>query len=306
MLFMNVPKTPNLFIVGAPKCGTTALYSYLVSHPEIFMSPLKEPEFFASDIFAHQRSVTTLREYLNCFSGANGQKKIGEASANYLGSRTAAQEIKAFNPSAQIIIMLRNPVDVMYALHSQRVYEDMDHIHDFEAAVESNEERRWGEGRYKGEKVIRPGYREVCRFAEPVRRYFDVFGRENVKVVIYDDFRSDTAATYGEVLRFLQVSQFPMMKYPIVNANHRFRNTAIQEFVRHPPKLLRHLAHGLFSQNVRSGVGKFLLKVNTVNKPRPPISEQLRRRLESECKSDIEELSRMLGRDLSRWCESTS
>jgi hypothetical protein len=268
------------------------------------MSPLKEPQFFASDIFAHQRNVATLPEYLNCFSGANGQKKIGEGSVAYLSSNRAAQEIKAFSPSAQIIIMLRNPVEVMYAQYSQRVFDNMEHVRDFEGAVESNEERKWRSGPFEGQNIMRLGYRELCRFAQPVRRYFDVFGRENVHVVIYEDFRTDTGTAYAEVLRFLQVGPAPEMQYPIINANCRVRSTSAREFLRHPPKRLRGLVRAAFSQNARARAGNFLRRLNTVYETRPPISENLRRRLEVECKPDIEKLSCLLDRDLSHWCEA--
>src|SRR6185437_9034148 len=212
-------RKPDLFLVGAPKCGTTALYAYLAQHPEIFMSPRKEPQFFAADIFGEQRNITILDRYLNCFARANGQKRIGEGSTAYLGSKTAAREIKKFSPRAQVLIMLRNPVDVMHAQHSQRVFDHMEHIRDFERAVDSDEERTWHYGPFLGQKIIRPTYRETARFSDDVKRYFDVFGRENVHVIIYDDFRLNTAATYAEVLRFLRVSLASQMEYPIVNAN---------------------------------------------------------------------------------------
>ena len=116
---------PDFFIVGAPKCGTTALYTYLKQHPEIFMSPQKEPQFFANDVLGDRRHTCTWAEYLSCFAAARGAKRIGEASVAYLGSPCAPKQIKMFNPAAKIIIMLRNPVDMMHSLHNQR----LDHQH---------------------------------------------------------------------------------------------------------------------------------------------------------------------------------
>jgi hypothetical protein len=200
--------------------------------------------------------------------------------------------------------MLRNPVEVMYAQYSQRVFDNMEHVRDFEGAVESNEERKWRSGPFEGQNIMRLGYRELSRFAQPVRRYFDVFGRENVHVVIYEDFRTDTGTAYAEVLRFLQVGPAPEMQYPIINANCRVRSTSAREFLRHPPKRLRGLVRAAFSQNARARAGNFLRRLNTVYETRPPISENLRRRLEVECKPDIEKLSCLLDRDLSHWCEA--
>jgi len=127
------------------------------------MSRIKEPQFFAADIFCDQRTVQTLADYLSCFAAARNEKRIGEASTAYLGSRNAAQEVKAFNPNAQIIIALRNPVEVMYAEHSERVFCNVEHIRNFNAALDSGEQRRWRTGPFKNQKVIRLRYRETQR-----------------------------------------------------------------------------------------------------------------------------------------------
>jgi hypothetical protein len=108
-------RKPDFFIVGAPKSGTTAMYFYLKQHPEIFMPERKELHFFGSDFFA-PHFVRDLKDYLKFFEGADNKKRIGEASPWYLYSKRAAFEIKEFNPDADIIIMLRNPVDMMYSL----------------------------------------------------------------------------------------------------------------------------------------------------------------------------------------------
>src|SRR5215469_17477012 len=110
---------PSIFIVGAPKCGTTALYTYLKAHPDVFMSPLKEPQFFAEDLLGNRRNVCNWESYLALFA-ATGRRRAGEASAVYLGSPSAATKIKHFSPAAQIVIMLRNPVEVMHAEHGER------------------------------------------------------------------------------------------------------------------------------------------------------------------------------------------
>lgn len=93
---------PNFFIVGAPKCGTTALYTYLAGHPDVFMSRIKEPQFFAADILRHQRTVANFPQYLECFAAARHHRRIGEASTSYLSSRSAAPEIKELSPAPKL------------------------------------------------------------------------------------------------------------------------------------------------------------------------------------------------------------
>lgn len=270
------------------------------------MSTPKEPQFFAEDILGHQRNVTSLPAYMECFAGANGRKWVGEASTAYLGSARAAGEIKAFSPSARITIMLRNPVDVMYAQHSERYFSQMEHIRDFEAAVDSHEERKWRSGPFNGQKVIRLSYRELSRYAEAVARYFDTFGRENVHVIIFDDFRSDVSAAFSELLRFLDLSPAAKAEYEIVNENRRARNAALQRFVNDPPKSARSLFRRVVPRSLRDAMVRAVSKLNVVDGPRAPMNRVLRTRLQEECKPDVEALSRLLNRDLLHWCENRS
>jgi hypothetical protein len=268
------------------------------------MSAIKEPQFFAADILGEQRNICALPDYFRCFSGARNEKRIGEASTAYLGSANAAQCLKEFSPTARIIIMLRNPVDVMYAQHSERVFSNMEHIREFEAALCSKEKRVWQSGPFKNQEINRLGYRELSQFARQVRRYFDAFGRENVHVIIYDDFKSNTAVCYADVLRFLGIVPDGNEEFGVVNANRRARSMAVQEFLRHPPKLLRALSRLLLSQHLRSELVSEAKKINSAYKPRPPLDETLRKRLQKECEAEVEELSQLLGRDLSPWSMS--
>jgi hypothetical protein len=103
------------------------------------MSPIKEPQFFADDILGNLRNVRTWEDYLNCFIGGESEKAIGEASVAYLSSRAALHGIKAFNPNAQIIIMLRNPIDVMYSEYSLRIVDTREPSIGFEAALKEEQ-----------------------------------------------------------------------------------------------------------------------------------------------------------------------
>ena len=291
---------PNFFIVGAPKSGTTALYSYLTQHPEIFMSRLKEPQFFASDIFGHQRNVTTMAEYLRQFEEARAPA-IGEASTCYLASPGAPGEIKEFCPSARIIIMLRNPVDVMYAEHSERLINGGEHIVDFAAELDANEPRRYRTGPFKGQRAVRPSYCQVVRFSQHVKRYIDAFGRTNVHVIVYDDFSKNPQLAYQNVLTFLGVSQNHECAFNVVNANRRIRNTTLHDFLSHPPKILQGLARSLLARSIRQRITTYLNGFNEKFVPRPEMNQLLRKRLESEYAEDVRELSRLVDRDFSSW-----
>jgi hypothetical protein len=294
-------KKPNFFIVGAPKCGTTAFYTYLKEHPDIFMSSIKEPQFFADDVLGDLRSVRTMDDYLNCFAAAEREEAIGEASVAYLGSRAALHGIKAFNPSAQIIIMLRSPVDVMYSEYSQRILDTREPSVSFEAALKAEDEGKLSPWRRQGGKLIGLSLRETVRFFYQVREYFQVFGREKIHVIIYDDLKKDTAGTYVEALRFLGVRQDFQPRFKVVHANKRVRSRQLQAFLIHPPDLARRIARALLPQPIRRLGGNSLLRLNSPNTPRPPMNPTLRRSLRKELEVEVEGLSGLLDRDLSHW-----
>src|SRR5262249_18615363 len=157
-------------------CGTTALYTYLGQHPDIFMAAPKEPHFFGTDI-SSPGLVRDERQYLSLFAGARHEKRVGETSVFYLCSQRAAAEIHVFCPSARIIMMLRNPVEMMPSLHLRHLLVGVEPIGDFRAALAAEEERKRG--------LCLPArpyplqtlwYREMARYTRQVRRYLDVFG----------------------------------------------------------------------------------------------------------------------------------
>ena len=294
---------PDVFIVGAPKSGTTSLYTYLKQHPDIFMSEIKEPQYFAADTLQHQRRIRTLPEYMDCFAAAEREQRIGEASTAYLGSASAARELKKFNPNAQIIVMLRNPIDVMYSLHSERLFSNMEHIRNFEHAINSTETRTWRAGPFRKQPVIRVGYREATHFSEQVQRYFEGFGRERVHVIIYEDLTMNCDAVYERVLSFLNVrpQSQPSIK---LNANKRARSQSLHAFLNHPPRWVHGAIRSLVPDNIRPSVVRCFYKANVVTEPRPLMDERLRKRLQKEYEQEVVQLSEVLKRDLTAWCSA--
>jgi hypothetical protein len=293
---------PDFFIVGAPKCGTTALFDYLCQHPEVFMCSVKEPQFFAEDTLDRFRKVQTWDGYLACFRDSGDAKRVGEASVAYLGSPAAPGRIKAFNPAARIFIMLRNPVDMMYSLHSQRIFDRRERIADFEDALKADEDRERG----SSAAWVRPpglSYRETARYEPQVRRYLNVFGRENVKIIIFDDLKHETAAVYRAALQFLDVRTDFRPEFRLVNANHRARSQWVQEFLKNPPPALRKVTHAVTTRGLRRFVGNCVLRLNVAYEPRPAMSPDLRARLQKNLAPEIEQLSGLLGRDLTYWCK---
>jgi len=292
---------PNFFLVGVPKAATTSMHAWLGQHPDIFMSRMKEPQFFAEDVLGHQRNITVLEDYLGRFAAADGKRVIGESSTSYMVSRTAARRIKDFNPNARILVMLRHPVDVMYALNSERVYSGMEHNRDFSAAIDSSETRVWQRGRWKGEAIIRPSYRDVATLAPQLKRYFDVFNREQIHVILHSNLFERPAETWNALQAFLCVSPLDEGRLPHENANRRVRHMHLQNWLRLPPSPIRAFAHTVLPIQRRRKLGEWLRGLNTIPEPRVPLDERLREKLIQECASDIADVSRLIEQDLSAW-----
>lgn len=296
-------KGPEFFIVGAPKCGTTAMQEYLRQHPDIFMPDMKEIHHFADDLLKHDDPFLNRDRYLSLFAGAHEHQLIGEASVYHLFSRNAARNIKSFCPNAKIIIMLRNPVDMLYSRHAQLVYNGAEDILDFEASLAAEEKRRNGElipENIRIEKKLL--HREVVKFTEQGKRYFDMFGRDKVQVIIYDDLRKDTAKVYRETLGFLNVNDNFRPDFKVINPNKRVRTRTLQHLLKTPPSLVRIAGKLVMPQSCRNLLLNGLKKLNTQFVPRQPMSPELRRRLQKEFTPEIKNLSELLGRDLTHWC----
>jgi sulfotransferase family protein len=189
---------PNFFIVGAPKCGTTAFYEYLRTHPNILMPEVKEPHYFATDLGAYP-SVKTLEDHTRLFEKATPQHlRIGEASVYYLRSSVATANIREYNPDSQIIAMLRNPVDMVYSLHSELLDWSLETVSDFETAWRMQERRSPGIDLPRGiTSPLLVQYAEVGRFGTQVERFRSMFPSARVKLILYDDFAVSPQRVYG-------------------------------------------------------------------------------------------------------------
>lgn len=294
-------RQPDFFIVGAPKCGTTAMYEYLKQHPEIFMPRIKELNFWGQDLtFRHGRIKKD--EYFSLFHEVRNEKMVGEVCIWSLYSKSAPFEIKEFLPSAKIIIMLRNPVEMIYSMHSQFLFDGHEDIENFRDALEAEEDRKRGLRIPKGCQLVEGlFYREVVKFSEQVKRYFDVFSRDNVHIIIFDDFKADTAGIYKNTLRFLGVDDSFDPEFKVINPNKVVRSKALREFLHDPSPMARKIGKYLIPKSLRQQIIKGLQRINTKHVPRPPMDPELRRQLQEEFKPEVEKLSELLGRDLTYW-----
>ena len=296
---------PNFFVVGAPKCGTTSVYEYLSQHPDVFMSENKEPEFFAPNLqWRSDCRVVNEEEYLALFARAGSAKRIGEASTWYLYSTEASRRIKAFAPDAKILVMLRNPVEMCHSRHWHNVRNAEEDLLDFCEALEAEEDRL--QGRRIPRDISMPDslyYRSVPRYTEQLQRYFDLFGRDQVLVIIFDDFVNDTAGEYRRIAEFLEIDTHFTPDFVVANSATTRPVIPLARFWKRHWRIRRWIQIATPLQ-FRRRAGRMLGKLLRPPPPLSAIDPELRRELQVYFAPEVEKLSRLLDRDLTDWCRT--
>lgn len=298
-------KKPNFFIIGAPKCGTTALSEYLRSHPNVFLSSPKEPNFLADDLKINPYYIKTWNDYLNLFSQVqNDHVAIGEASVWYLYSTVAVKNIYRLNKNAKLIIMLRNPVDMVYSYHSQMLQSSRESETDFKKAWQLQTLRKKGECLPKicREPVVL-NYSQVARYSSQVERVFNTFPEEQIKVILFDDFITSTQHVYEKVTAFLGVPSDNRRAFPVINQNKVTRIVWFEHVLASPPPTLLRLARKLSKLSGRNlgGITRPIRRLNTRKESRPPLDPAFRAELVEFFREDVAKLARLIDRDLSMW-----
>jgi len=288
-------RTPNFFILGAPKCGTTSLATWLGDHPRIFVSKTKEPHFFNTD---DKQAVATLAAYEGLFSQARDRHRaIGEASVWYLSSSVAVANILRYQPAARFIVMLRNPVEMAPALHAEMVLSGHENVRDFRTAWEQQDERRQGTRlpalTWAQRRLL---YGEVCALGNQFQRLLSAVPRDRLLTILLDDIAADPRREYLRALQFLGVDDDGRVEFAIYNSARTLR--------------WPHLNTGMFLMSqIKSRMGiqlnlnlwNLVSRLNTIETPREPLLCEMAEILRSYFACDVELLGRLLGRDLRHW-----
>jgi len=295
---------PNFFIIGAPKCGTTALAEYLRSHPNAFLCEPKEPLYFDLNLDPLYRMKE--EDYLSLFAKADPRvhQAVGEASTSYLFSREAVPGILRFEPKARFIVMLRNPVELVQAAHSERLYQNWEDIPDFEEAWRADEDRRRGERLPpfcpNKKSAI---YSDKGKLGDQMERLYSIVPRERVLVLLLEDLAADTRGCYLRVLTFLGLKDDGRTEFPRINENKSVRWFPLQRILSRLRKKAADLKGrwGLGHRNF--GALSWLIQLNTGRKRRTDLPTGFQEELRAFYRDDVRKLSRIVGRDLSHWCD---
>jgi Sulfotransferase family len=310
---VSTQRVPGFFIVGHFKSGTTSLYEMLRSHPQIFMPEAKEPRYLAGDMCARYRYKRgpdypqTFEQYVSLFSPAAASQLVGEASAGYLWSQTAASNIAALAPDARIIAILREPTAFIRSFHIQLLQSHIESKTDLRKALALENARR--EGRripFRSHLPQLLQYSEQVRYVEQLRRYHAHFPPEHVLVLIYDDFRQDNEGVVRGVLRFLDVDDGRPIESSEVKVTKRYvRSQLLDDATYWLPRgqgsmasrVAKAAMKSVTSRGQRRAVVKMLRRRLVLGEP-PPVDAALMDELRVRFKPEVVALSEYLGRDL--------
>jgi hypothetical protein len=300
---------PNFLIIGAPKSGTTSLAQYLGQHPEIYISPQKEPYFFAfeneqvdflgpgiqgKDHIINNAVVVDLEEYRRLFQGVSDEVAIGEASTLYLAFPKAAERIKHHIPDVKLIAILRNPADRAYSAFMHALRDNYESITDFSSALAAEEERiklNWGPlWRYQDQGFY---YRQL-------KQFFDLFDSHQIKIYLYEDLVNNRSGLLRDVFDFIGVDEnfIPdtSAKYNVTGIP---KNKLLHELLS-KPNLLRTSVKTIIPQGFRK---KLAINLKNANLAKPELPQEIRQQLIEIYREDILELQKLIQRDLTTWLQ---
>lgn len=287
---------PNFFIVGAARSGTTSLHEYLSRVRGIHMSHIKEPSFFAEEVGALAYHFNE-EEYLSLFRPKNGENILGESSVMYLVDSSAPSRIHARISDAKIVIMLRDPIDRAYSHFLHHLRYGIDTTFDFFEAIKDD---------YRKEKNgIHPAFKyiEVGMYSHQVQRYIDLFGRDRVKIIIYEDeFKPKTKETVQDVVYFLGLETV-VTDEVIQNVFNSSSELISESFV--APRFRLVLKMSNFLRHIR-GSNLFLINITAPitsaiwnhllveNREKPPLTHDASKFLQNIYRDDVHELCKII------------
>jgi len=311
------------FVVGAPRCGTTAIARFLAKHPEIAFSAVKEPHFFSQHdlrgLSEEELKRTVEEEYLGrFFTKGKGGRIGGDGSVSYLYTPEQMEAILRLWPESRFIVAVRDPLAMLPSLHQRLIYIGDETLRDFQDAWAATPER--AAGRKIPRSCIDPRwlrYDEAGRLATYVERLFATVGRDRCLVVVFDDLVADPAGQGARILDFLGVKAIDSIKLKPARSTSNVRYPWLQRLLKRPPKALRTLLAGKHFLRRMNGtrkpdgaafeavmtVRKRLIRWNRVPAPDLCVPLDVQHDIRARLRDEVERLGELIERDLSHWLQ---
>ncbi|MBW4638366.1 MAG: sulfotransferase domain-containing protein [Gloeocapsa sp. UFS-A4-WI-NPMV-4B04] len=286
---------PNFLIIGAQKAGTTALYSFLKQHPQIYMSPIKEPHFFTYEgeklDYLKPVVITNIEDYCNLFQEVSKGIVMGEASPSYIYSPRAPERIQHYIPEAKLIAILRHPAERAYSNFIFNIQRGNEPLKDFAQALREEETR------ISNNSGFRWHYKHKGFYYTQMKRYFDRFDRSQIRVYLYEDLNTNLVSVLQSIFQFLGVDEtfMPDVSHKS-NVSLVPKNETIHILVTRlnsAKRVLKLYLPERFQAYIKSQI---------FDKP-PPLPPEIRRQLIDVYREDILQLQDLIQQDLSSWLE---
>ena len=286
-------KKVDFFIVGAPKAGTTSLYHYLNEHLEIEMSSQKEPDFFSDKSLQKQKlyyaknRIDTIEKYNSLFQREDVILR-GDASVSYLFYEDVPHKLIQYNPDAKIIIMLRNPIDRAFS-HYLMDYGLGLISESFETIIQK-------QSKHKNANLFYQQYIQVSEYAKQIKRYLEVFSKDNIYFIDYEDFKNKTSDIVNSVLMFLAVND-DFQSY--LRKKHNTYTAPKNRIIRYVYSFVsfRNMLANILPRNLTKIIRNLLFRSDK----KPKLSDSTRDFLKKHFESDVRELSKLLNKDFAKW-----
>lgn len=292
----------DFFIIGAPKSGTSSMCAYLGSHPNIEFSKPKEPNFFCTDLGNSKILAKNHREYMEeCFRCDDySDVLLGEGSTSYIFSSVAVKKILTWQKAAKFIVMLRNPVDMVVSLFHEELQSLAEDQKSLESAWDLQEKRVKGENLpLLCEKTFTLQYKQRCSIGTQLERVMSVVAKNQLLVILFDDFVSDTLACYENVLSFLGLPSDNRAEFPVINSSRANRSNFVRAL---SIGYMKYVQMFKAAFGIRSlAIGNLIARLNTRDQEVQPLNDEFRRRLLTEFRTEVDKLEYILQRDLDHW-----
>ena len=290
---------PNFFIIGAAKSGTTTLYNYMLKHPEIYLSPVKEPQFFC-----HEGLFTKgIQYYLDTFyKGCEKYRARGETTPHYIYYEKVACRIAKLIPkdNQRFILIMRDPVARAYSLYWNMVYEGHEKL-TFEEAIIAEKTRFKESALDERLGTIRFQYYDSGLYAKQIRQYFKYFDRDQFLFLFNQDLKNRRDSLMVSIFQFLGVKENVTIedrqKYNLSGLPY---SRTFHNFLR-KPSWIKKQAGRFLPFSLKYKIVNRLLELNKKKFKYPPMQEKIEKRLRFMFKEDVNELEKITGRDLSAW-----
>lgn len=302
---------PDVYLIGAPKAGTTSLTRWLESHPHMYFCRPKEPYYWSTDYprMREHRGYATRAAYESLYSSeeAKTARHLADGSTTYLYSETAVPSILQEVPSARFVVTLRNPVDLLASWHRTQLLALNEDETDFEAAWR----RSMAGGRPQTDALDfkRVDYQLMGRLGQAVERLMRVAPPDNIHFVFFDDLAASPQQVWQDLTRFLGLASEPTPSFDTYNASDKmFRSQRLHRLKHRPPALLARPVRKLRQRSLRTSNATWSKVRRTMwrGEEKPSLDQGFRRELSEFFASDVALLGDLTGKDLSKWSAQAS